>query len=149
MKITGYLLLLLLLMGCEYSSNRECHIDPEIFCEPYAKWEAEMPPENAAKLRRMTRQDLRGLSFSFGMGVRNEFGLWQDNPITEFFRSCGVDHPDYMSTPFTLGFIAYLNDRPADMCDLGKQSVPPEPPPPPPGWQPNNSFKPTPLRGAA
>mgnify|MGYP000862474023 CR=1 FL=1 len=149
MRVFWALLFTAFLTACSAEGGRECKIDPSIFCEPFAKWEAEMPPESAAKLKRMTRQDLRKLSFNFGMGVRNDFGLWQDNEVTAFFSSCGVDHPDYMSTPFTLGFIAYLNDRPANMCELGRQSVPPEPPPPPPGWQPNNSFKPKPLRGSA
>ena len=149
MRFICALLFASVLLGCGVANERPCKIDPSIFCEPFAKWEAEMPRENADKLKRMTRQDLRKLSYNFGMGVRNEFGLWQDNALTAFFRSCGVDHPDFMSEPFTLGFIAYLNNQPADMCALAKQSVPPEPPPPPPGWQPNSSFKPKPLRGSA
>lgn len=127
-----------LLAGCSDGGQPRCKVDPSIFCEPYARWQAEMPSESAEKLRRLSRRDLRELSFAFGMGVRNEFGLWQENLITALFRSCGLDHPDYMSEPFTLGFIAYLNGEPADMCALARESVPPEPPPPPPGWQPGD-----------
>ena len=148
MKVASALISVALFVGCS-SAERDCKIDPAMFCAAFAKWESDMPLESADKLKRMTRQDLLKLSPTFGMGVRGRFGLWQDNQVTAFFHSCGLDHADYMSTPVTRGFIAYLNNESADMCILGKQSAPPEPPPPPPGWQPNNSFKPKPLRGSA
>ena len=128
-----FLPLLCALWACADSGAPRCKIEPQIFCAPYAKWQADMPPEAAEKLKHMTRQEIRLLTPAFGQGVRNEFGLWQDNEITRFFKSTGLDHPDYMSAPFTIGFVAYLNSQSADMAEIARQYIPPEPPPPPPG----------------
>ena len=128
-----------------------------MFCEPYAHWEAQLTPERRAQLLALDGEALQPLSWKFEAGVRDQFGLWKDNEMTRFFMARGVSHPDYMSRPVIEGFIGYLKQRPVDMDRISrKYRAPPVPPPPPspqgvadPAERPNNSSKPTPLRGAA
>ena len=74
------------------------------------------------------------LSWQFGAGVRGEFWLWKDNQVTRFFKLQGLDHPDYMSQPFTRGFIGYLKGQRVDMVKIAREETilltPPAPPRP-------------------
>ncbi len=89
-----------------------------------------MPAEEQKKLLALTSDQLWEVHFGLGMGVRNQFGLWQDNELTRFFKRNGVSHPDGMSAPFIAGFIQYLRGDEVDMVRV-VSSIPSEPPPPP------------------
>ena len=127
-----------------------------MFCEPYARWKAQLTPERRAQLLAIDQVNMPPFSWQFEAGVRDRFGLWKDNEVTRFFTARGVNHPENMSRPVIEGFIGYLKHRPVDMDRVSqKYWGPPVPPPPPPqgvadpAERPNNSSKPTPLRGAA
>jgi hypothetical protein len=146
------------LAGCSGFVGDSCRVEPQIFCEPYAKWEAELSPHQRARLLAIDENHMPVFSWKFEASVRGDFGLWRDNEVTRFFAARGVSHPDYMSRPFIEGFVGYLKRKPVDMDHVSRKYwAPPVPPPPPPpeeevtgrGARPNNSSKPTPLRGAA
>ena len=42
--------------------------------------------------------------FPFGMETRNSWSLWQDTPLTRWFRSIGISHADDMSAIITISF---------------------------------------------
>jgi hypothetical protein len=46
-------------------------------------------------IAKMKKKDLVMLHMSMGMGIRNEFGLWQGNDA--LLESCGPCHPDDVS----------------------------------------------------
>jgi len=68
----------------------------------------------------------------FGMHLRNLLHLWEQNELTRYFRSVGVDHPDAMSYVLTRGYIAYLNGREVNIPSLAPKLPPPPPPEPTP-----------------
>lgn len=119
-------------------SAPRCSVTPELFCGPYQSFWQKLPTEE--------RQGIRASS-SFGtvphrrgieLQIRNAYGLWSDTPLTRFFRSHGIEHPDIMSDIFLQGFIEYLHGKAVDMGHVTdvvhKSLTPPPPPPPPSGW---------------
>jgi hypothetical protein len=123
---------LLLVSGCSAAQTESCRVDPVIFCEPFEQLEEEMPGEAKQELLALPQEQYIQMHFGLGMAVRNRFGLWQDNEITQFFRQNGVDHPDDMSMPFIGGFVEYLQGHNVDMVKaIETYGLPPPPPPPP------------------
>lgn len=122
---------LLLSAGCSAAQANSCRVDPIIFCEPFEQLEEEMSAETKKKLLALPRERYIQMHFGLGMAVRNEFGLWQDNELTQFFRQNGVDHPDDMSMPFIGGFVEYLQGHNVDMVEaIETYGFPPPPQPP-------------------
>jgi len=58
----------------------------------------ELEPESLATLRKTKKEDLIKFHFSWGMGIRNAYGLWQEN--SSIRKSCAKEmdqidmHPD-------------------------------------------------------
>ncbi len=135
--------------ACTKTGMSECQVEPEMFCQPYAKWEESLSPDMKTTLLGINEENLPRLSWQFEAGVRGEFELWQDNEFSRFFKARGYNHPDYMSRPVIQGFVAYLKRRPVDMDDVTRKAAPPELSSPSSGMvklrqaQTNNSFKPS------
>lgn len=53
---------------------------------------AAMPPESKARFAATERRDLIVYHHGLGKLIRNEFGLWKDNP--ELLTNCHAIHPD-------------------------------------------------------
>jgi hypothetical protein len=124
---------LLLIAGCSVAQPNSCRVDPGIFCAPFEQLEQEMPAEAKKELLTLPKDQYIQMHFGLGMTVRNRFGLWQDNEITQFFRRNGVDHPDDMSMPFIGGFVEHLQGHDVDMVKaIETYGLPPPPVPPPP-----------------
>ena len=51
---------------------------------------ARLSDEDEARLAAMPEEDLPSLHFSFGMGIRNDFGLWGENTALLTARDCLV-----------------------------------------------------------
>lgn len=135
MKNLAILVLLSAVVGCQHRAVAECNVDPEIFCTPFEELAAEMPGSAKEELLALPKEEYWKLHFGLGMGVRNRFGLWQDNALTRFFRDNGIDHPDSMSGPFIDGYVLYLKGEPVVMKDLLEPHVVPPPPPEPPSGE--------------
>jgi hypothetical protein len=68
-----------------------------------------LPDEDRVYIATAKLNDIRGLHHTFGMWIRNHYGLWSNNPLTERWRTDesshdirdGVDyskdHPDNLS----------------------------------------------------
>lgn len=51
-----------------------------------------VPAEELAKITQMSEGDLIGLHFGLGQWIRNNFGLWKENP--ELMQATGASEPD-------------------------------------------------------
>lgn len=51
-----------------------------------------VPTEELAKITQMSEGDLIDLHFGLGQWIRNNFGLWKENP--ELMRATGASEPD-------------------------------------------------------
>lgn len=111
---------------------RACDVEPAIFCGPFKEMAAGMPDSAKKELLALPKNEHWQLHFGLGMAVRNEFGLWQDNALTRFFRANGIDHPDEMSGPFIDGYVLYLQGKPVYMKRVLEDPANRPPPPPEP-----------------
>jgi hypothetical protein len=46
---------------------------------------------------------------TFGMQLKEYWGLWQDSHLAKYLRKRNVDHPDHMVTVIFEGYARYLN----------------------------------------
>jgi len=51
-----------------------------------------------------------GTHFLWGMSLRNNWGLWRKNKLTNFFNKLGIYHADDMSTIIITSFHRYLHN---------------------------------------
>lgn len=63
-------------------------------------------------VRDTPEDDLIQFHFPWGMGIRNEFGLWRGN--TSLLASCGASHPDDASTVIIRAVWQRLQDAEQD-----------------------------------
>jgi hypothetical protein len=146
MRISLYPIIFLL-VACS-NADAACKVTPKIFCAPFAEMAKEMPVVEQKRLLALGPDQVWRLHRGLGMAIRNNFGLWQENDLSAFFKRNGVADPDDMSGPFIVGFIHYLEGAEVNMPDVIRNYHPPELPQPL-KVEPNNSFKPKPLRGSA
>ena len=55
------------------------------------------------------------LNFLFGMWIRNDWGLWKNSDLEQFFLRKGVVHPDDMSGIILTSYHRKLNREPIDL----------------------------------
>lgn len=102
-------------------------------CNVFAKIDDSLSQKDKETLRNTAANDLIKFHFTFSMGLRNSF-LWQDNDLTRYFRSIGIEHPDIMSDILTRAYVQYLNGQKVDLPAMARAAFSPPPPPEPPGW---------------
>jgi len=51
------------------------------------------------------------LHFTYGMAMRNNWGLWGKNKLTKYFNSIGIYHADDMSGILLTSFHRHLNNK--------------------------------------
>lgn len=56
-----------------------------------------------------------GLHFSTGMSLRNEWGLWQNSVLAQWFKSKGIHHADDMSSIVLTSFYRLMNGYDIDL----------------------------------
>ena len=111
-------------------AETKCRVQPTFFCDEFEALAQKTPPDTLASLKATSKADVVTLHATFGMHVRNSFGLWSENELTAFFRRNEVADPEAMSYVITLGFIGYLNNEAVDMISLSKEALKPAPPQP-------------------
>jgi hypothetical protein len=73
-------MLLVLLSGFAAHAQPKQEPDWPATCDgAIARLTTNLPTSEKEKLAAMARDDLINLHFGFGMGIRNEFGLWGGN----------------------------------------------------------------------
>lgn len=133
-------ILLLLVTSSACAARHEesvprCLVAPKIFCEPYQSFWWKLSTEERQNIRASSNFGTVPRRRYIELQIRNTYELWEDTPITRFFRSRGIEHPDIMSDIFLQGFIEYLRGHKVDMdhvTTVVHESLKPPPPPPPP-----------------
>jgi len=100
-----------------------------------AQIDESLSEKDKAFLRAAPKRDIGLLTNTFGASVRATFHLWENNELTRYFRSLGVDHPDMMSGVVVYGYVAYLQGRNVDLRTIVQELTLPTPPPEPPGYR--------------
>jgi hypothetical protein len=57
------------------------------------------------------------IHFTFGMWVRNNFGLWTGGELKDYFESLGIQHPDDMSGIILTSYHRLKNNKPIQLED--------------------------------
>ena len=73
-------------------SERERALWPKTVAEAVKVLIAELPEEERTMIRDTAREDLIKFHHGWGMGIRNDFGLWRGND--ELFKDTGAEDPD-------------------------------------------------------
>src|SRR6185436_3914447 len=69
-----------------------------------------------AKVRVLEENDFATRNhMSFGMWMRNNWGLWGGSRLAKWFNSIGIYHPDDMSGIILTSYHRYLNHREIDL----------------------------------
>jgi len=55
------------------------------------------------------------LHFGFGMWIRNNWGLWRNSKLKQYFLAKGITHPDDMSSIILTSYHRYLNNKIVDL----------------------------------
>jgi hypothetical protein len=139
MKFSWALLFPILVSGCA-PSKPSCQVTPADFCQAFATLAADLSDEQKLTLARVSASDIRRMHRGYGMTVRNQLGLWQDNELTRYFNSKGIRDPEAMSAPVIGGLALYVQGKPVDMAQMVVRYPPPALPPPP-GWKPSDRMR--------
>ncbi len=72
---------------------------PSSLEEAIIELEKMLHPEFIAEIRAMSQsQFLNSQHFGLGMWLRNNWKLWETNPLTQILEGLGITHPDGMSS---------------------------------------------------
>ncbi len=69
------------------------------------------------KIRTGDEEDLYVYHMSFGLWIRNNWGLWAESLLKDFFNSYEIFHPDDMSSIIITSYYRNLNDLPIDLSE--------------------------------
>jgi hypothetical protein len=84
---------------------------PQNLEECFAELENVFRPEELEEFRDQKEEDIIKYHHTLGMWIRNNWGLWSNSHLAEYFNSLGVYHPDDMSTIILKSFYRYLNNE--------------------------------------
>jgi len=79
--------------------------------ECFAELEKLLDEEELEEFKKAEESELALYHFGLGMWIRNNWGLWLDSPLAQYFKSIGVQHPDDMSAIILTSFHRHLNGK--------------------------------------
>jgi hypothetical protein len=94
------------------SSNNQLLGSPKTLEECFAYLDQSLNEETKNEIRQLSEVEvISNLHFTLGMKIRNEWGLWGEGELKQYFESKGIMHPDDMSTVILTSYIEYLNGK--------------------------------------
>ena len=87
---------------------------PQNLQECLEQLERKLAPDELENIKNHSEKDLFLLHFGLGMWIRNNWRLWEDSALTEWFRERGIDFADDISEVIVKCFWRYLNGMPVD-----------------------------------
>lgn len=94
---------------------------PETLEECFAELKKLLSEEELEQFKGAKEDDLTDCQFGLGAWVRNNWGLWHDSALAQYFRGIGVGHPDDMSAIILTCFHHYLHGRDIKLSDQLKR----------------------------
>ena len=119
--------LLSLMVGC-YLRTTRCDTRPEFLCEMFVELDQEVPSQTLDELKTANQAEIVRFHFTVGRHIRNRYALSENNEVTNYFRTLGVDEPDDVSTYITLAYQRHLNGGSLRIDELVKAARIPPPP---------------------
>ena len=102
------------------SDNQQLGL-PKTLEECFTYLDQSLDEETKNEIRQLSEIEvIINLHFTLGMNIRNEWGLWGESELKQYFESKGVMHPDDMSTVILTSHIKYLNGKSKDLNDIMK-----------------------------
>jgi hypothetical protein len=71
-----------------------------------------LPAGEVEKMKKGPEKDMINHHFGLGRWMRNNWGLWSQSRLQEYFHKLGLTHPDDMSSVILTSFWRHLNNRP-------------------------------------
>lgn len=84
---------------------------PKDLGECFIELEKQWSKDDVEVFKNRMEEDLPLYHFNVGMWIRNNWGLWGNSDLAEFFRNGGIFHADDMSAIVLTSFHRYLNKR--------------------------------------
>ncbi len=113
------ILLVVFLSLCIAAAGRERHshtAKPTTLEETYAALDGIFNDTSAYSFMMMPEQiAVSRLHMGLGMWIRNNWGLWRNSDLAQYFVAKGVEHPDDMSGIILTSYHRYLNKKPVDL----------------------------------
>ncbi len=134
-RLIGLSAMILPLAGCHESSS-SCESEPIYFCPVFESLSKELPNQIVREIKSTPMPRINKLHFSAGMHIRNRYGLWGKNEITDYFLKNKITEPDAMSYVILVGYKQFLDGKPVNIDDLINTTLSVPPPPPLPGPTP-------------
>lgn len=71
-----------------------------------------LPADLVEKMKSGTEKNMIKYHFGLGRWMRNNWGLWSQSRLREYFKKLGLAHPDDMSSVVLNSFWRHLNKKP-------------------------------------
>ncbi len=71
-----------------------------------------LPAPEVEKMKNGPEKDMINHHFGLGRWMRNNWGLWSQSRLQEYFHKLGLRHPDDMSSVILTSFWRHLNNQP-------------------------------------
>ena len=110
--------LIIVLCACK-SPQRPATYIPKNMNDAHRELTKILPIEEIEHIRAMTNQEqMIEYHMSFGLRLRNEWGLWHESRLAHYFTRLGVEHPDGMSGLILATFWCKLHGKDYSLRDM-------------------------------
>ena len=121
-KVSIIILALFLFAINEYAQDSTSSYIPENLRDAHRELIRLLPDSVIAIIKNTNENDLINYHMGLGMWIRNNWGLWENSRLAQYFDSLGVEHPDDMSETIIETFWRYLNNKPDNLNKLVLES---------------------------
>ena len=80
--------------------------------ESWAELEKNLAVKDRQRLKEISEADMVKFHLSYGMDIRNSWGLWRGSRLAKYFNNLGIHHPDDMSSIILDTFWCHINNKP-------------------------------------
>lgn len=95
-------------------SSTEVYI-PKDLEDCFKELKSMLYPDLIKEMTMGTENDMIKYHHGLGMWIRNNWGLWSESRLKEYFNELGIQHPDDMSGIILDSFWRHLNNKPIEL----------------------------------
>lgn len=94
---------------------------PNNLYECFAALHSDLSKQDIVAITKMTETELCRLHHGLGRWIRNNWGLWTEGPLKDYFNQLGLHHPDDMSGVIILSYWRHLRGEPLQLEEQIKE----------------------------